>query len=119
MKLTRIYTSARSKKKNAASNSHRKSTQKFESSSYIALHKISDSCYTCPHCILVSNCYPWVASQKEAFGASPFHSLEGEAHSFLQNLVLPFQALVVQAKQEVTIEHTCSATENTFISVLL
>lgn len=49
---------------------------------------------------------PW-ACQKEALEASPFrHPLEGEGHS-----LLPFQALVVQAKQVAIIEHTYSAVQ--------
>lgn len=53
---------------------------------------------------------PW-ACQKEALEASPFHHpLEGEGHSLLPFL-LPFQALVVQAKQVAIIEHTYSAVQ--------
>jgi len=59
--------------------------------------------------LYVSSC-PWVAFQKEALEASPIHPLEGEAQS-----LLPFQALVVRAKQEATTEHTYSATGKHYI----
>lgn len=55
------------------------------------------------------NSCPWVACQKVALEAFPFHPWVEVEQSLPPFLVLPYRALEVQAGQEAATEHTYSA----------